>query len=373
MKNKFEGFILFLILIVLIGGLVFFGYVIYKELINPDKVSSVSTNEFVSEDTGVVVTERTEKRNVGDTLKEIFVPEEKTEITYSTQASDGKFYYEQLTDTQKIIYNGLQENKQNMMSGTYTISYGNKFSKILEQENGSKILGDDYQTAIEAFTHDNAHLFYLDVSKMFLNIETKKRAFSTTYNVYIQPAEGQTYFAKGFSSETQVKQAVQKINDEKNEVVSKLSGSKYNDIKAIHDYLIDNIEYDESNTSIGMYTIYGALIEKKCVCEGYARTFKYLADFAGIECVLMQGTATNSRGVQEKHAWNAVKLAGEWYLIDTTWDDPIISGSGIVMGNVHYRYFLKGTNEFYKDHSPEYEFSKGGHKFSYPTISQKNY
>ena len=92
----------------------------------------------------------------------------------------------------------------------------------------------------------------------------------------------------------------------------------------IHDYLINNIDYDSSYQAVGTYSIYGALIEKKCVCEGYAKAFKYLLNSVGYECELLQGTATNSSGQTENHAWNAVKLNGIWYEIDTTWDDPII-------------------------------------------------
>ena len=45
-------------------------------------------------------------------------------------------------------------------------------SDILSEEGGADKLGDDYQAAIEAFTHDNVDIFYLDVNKMYLNIET---------------------------------------------------------------------------------------------------------------------------------------------------------------------------------------------------------
>ena len=88
----------------------------------------------------------------------------------------------------------------------------------------------------------------------------------------------------------------------------------------------------------------------------------------------MQGTATNSSGQTESHAWNCVEINGIWYEIDTTWDDPIIvGGSGRVSNDIKYRYFLKGTDTFEKDHVLSYQFSDGGKIFSYPTISREDY
>ena len=374
MKSKLITFILLLLTIVLLAGIIFFAWAIYKDLFFTDAVEIVHTSDnTIIVDDGSQRTISKEKKSFGDTIVSFFTNTDEKSTTYSSSNSIGKFFYEQLNETQKIIYNGLQESKDKLTSGTYKIEFGNEFYDVLSKENGSEVLGDDYQTAIEAFTHDNPDLFYINVSRMFLNMETKKKAFKTTYNVFIGPEEGGNYFAKGFLSEADVKLAMQKIEEEKEYVKSKLTGNTYKDIKIIHDYLVDNLSYDENNQSIGTYSIYGALVEKKCVCEGYTRAFKYLADMAGINCVLIQGTGTNTEGKTEKHAWNAVYLNGFWYLIDTTWDDPIIVGRGIVLGNTHYKYFLKGSKSFSKDHIEEKQFSEGGKQFEYPKISEQDY
>lgn len=373
MRGKFGTFILFLLTVILLGGILFFAYAIYTDLFSEDVVQSVSSeNTLIAVDDGSGKTTYKEKKSIGETIADIFTTTEE-EKTYSTENSVGKYFYEQLNENQKILYNGLQENKDNLMSGNYSIEFGNKFAETLSMEDGGQVLGDDYQSAIEAFTHDNTDLFYLDVSKMYLNMETKKKAFKTTYSVYIAPADGNNYYAKGFNSETDVRIAKNKIEQEKNFVKSKLTGNTYRDIKIIHDYLIDNLQYDKNYESIGTYTLYGALVDKKCVCEGYARAFKYLADMAGIQNVIMQGTATNSDGTTENHAWNAVYVRGAWYLIDTTWDDPIIIGNGMVLASTHYKYFLKGTNTFYKDHKLSTQFTDDGKVFSYPRISESDY
>lgn len=123
----------------------------------------------------------------------------------------------------------------------------------------------------------------------------------------------------------------------------------------------------------GSYSIYGALINKTCVCEGYAKAFKYLANQAGYECEMLQGVGINSSGKKENHAWNAVKLKDTWYLVDCTWDDPIVVGNGKVTNKIRYKYFLKGLNTFNKDHTLSYQFSEGGKVFTYPNLSQKDY
>lgn len=123
----------------------------------------------------------------------------------------------------------------------------------------------------------------------------------------------------------------------------------------------------------GSYSIYGALVNKLCVCEGYAKSFKYLANQFGYECEIMQGNATNSSGQTESHAWNCIKLNGKWYLVDATWDDPIIIGTGNVSKSVKHKYFLKGLETFNKDHTPTNQFSEKGKYFDYPEISTINY
>lgn len=87
----------------------------------------------------------------------------------------------------------------------------------------------------------------------------------------------------------------------------------------------------------------------------------------------MQGTATNTQGKTEKHAWNAVNVGGKWYELDATWDDPVIIGRGIVLQSTHYKYFLKGTNTFNKDHLLERQYTAGGKIFSFPDISVSDY
>lgn len=150
----------------------------------------------------------------------------------------------------------------------------------------------------------------------------------------------------------------------------------YDKVKAIHDYVCRLATYSYDGDYV--YTAYGALIDRKAVCEGYAEAFKLLCDANGIDCVLISGTADNGN-IVENHLWNYVRMDdGYWYAVDTTWDD----------GNtVSDRYFLVGSetvvvhntatgNEirFGENHSPDGDINNTGLKvFAFPDLSPDAY
>ena len=375
MKKLIKNFFLLLILVFLIIIITFLVKRFYIELISEENIEIISTipNVFEQEKNSdnVLLVGISDKIKNNDNYK--------NEINNNRTLNDKSninvnFFYNQLSNTQKIIYNGLYENKNNLIQGDYIINFNNKFEDVLSKTDGSRILGNDYQTAIEAFINDNPDLFYLDVNKMFLNIETTTRFFNTTYKVYIGAKDGIKYYSDDFNNINEIEKAILEIEDEKNRILNNLTGSDYKKIKYIHDYLINNIEYDTSYKAVGTYNIYGALVKKNCVCEGYAKAFKYLANSAGIECELVQGTGENSSGNIENHEWNCVKLDEIWYYVDCTWDDPIvIGGNGKATNAMKYKYFLKGVTTFSKDHVVSNQFSEGGKKFEYPSINEKDY
>ena len=120
----------------------------------------------------------------------------------------------------------------------------------------------------------------------------------------------------------------------------KLEGkSDYEKIKAVHDHIILNCEYDLFTNGP-----YNCLYEGKACCNGYALAFQMMMDACNIEC---RYVANNS------HAWNAVYLDNAWYNIDVTWDD----GEG---SEVLYTYFLKSNADF-----PEHPGADATALFSY--------
>lgn len=287
--------------------------------------------------------------------------------------TDSFSYYNQLDDYAKIIYKGLEENLDNMKTGTYNVQFGTTFNDLLHKENGEEVLNNSFQLAVNALNFDNPETFYIDIPKLYLFTEIRTKLWVTTYSVEIGAREGENYLNPEFKNEEDVNNAIAKVRNHRYMIKSEAGqGTDESKIRAVHDYLIKKLEYDSSVSHDNIYNIYGALINELTVCEGYARTFKYIMDDMRIECIIACGTAINSAGNMENHAWNYVKLDGRWYAIDVTWDDPVIIGNGYIGNDVKYRYYLKGSRDFFANHTEDGNIVGDSH-FKYPEISENNY
>lgn len=126
---------------------------------------------------------------------------------------------------------------------------------------------------------------------------------------------------------------------------------------ALHDWMIGWAEYDPGALTSGPIgepmpdndNPYGFMTGRKGICLGYASTFQLLMDLSGIECITVHGTA--HAGTAE-HAWNLVRLDGEWYAVDTTWDDPVASFQ--VSESTAHSYF-NVTDDFLRKHDHQWE------------------
>lgn len=380
MKDKFTMLIMTFIVIAIFGVIGMFGVIIYNEINETDKsnalsevaefkTSSINTNDTVEKN---IETPKIIEKNPLDELSKNNIENSENDVNYDNIVVN-KYFYNQLESYSKTIYKAFESNKENMKEGTYKINLGTSFSNILSKQNGQEKLGKYYQSAIEAYTYDNPDVFYLSPNKMYLNIETTTKGQNKTYNVYINNGEEANYLNEEFSNKQDINLALEKIEAIRKQIIHNKTGNDYEDIKMVHDYLVENIEYDTSLQEKNIYNIYGALINGKCVCEGYARAFKYLLDGLGIESTMVIGKGINSSGQSENHAWNYVKLENNWYAVDCTWDDPVIIGGGYIGNSSKYRYFLKGKEDMEKDHTTLGNFTQGGKEFEYPTLNNKSY
>ncbi|MBO4289043.1 MAG: hypothetical protein J5865_02945, partial [Lachnospiraceae bacterium] len=105
--------------------------------------------------------------------------------------------------------------------------------------------------------------------------------------------------------------------------------------RAIHDKLIDTVTYNtpvmEDNTVTGYcnlaHTAYGALVADNkgtpnyAVCDGYSQAYVYLLQQCGINAAVIVGIAGSDKATAGGHAWSVVQLDGDWYEVDSTWND----------------------------------------------------
>jgi Leucine-rich repeat (LRR) protein/transglutaminase-like putative cysteine protease len=111
--------------------------------------------------------------------------------------------------------------------------------------------------------------------------------------------------------------------------------------KAVHDYIVANVAYDLSYRE---HSAYAALVSGRAVCQGYALLMYKMLKEAGFEVRIISGRAGG-----EDHAWNMVRLDGNWYHIDATWDDPVPD----TPSTVRYDYYNRTDAQMAATHTWE--------------------
>ena len=153
---------------------------------------------------------------------------------------------------------------------------------------------------------------------------------------------------KAYSEEdiTEINKIVDKVIEEK---ITNSTPSKEK-IRIIHDYIIDNTEYDKlkyenkEDTTYKSNTAYGVLIEGYGTCNGYADAMAIFLDKMNI---------INYKISNDEHIWNLVYLDGTWYHLDLTWDDPISD-----MNINRDTYFLVTTETLKKINDGTHNFNE---------------
>ncbi len=110
------------------------------------------------------------------------------------------------------------------------------------------------------------------------------------------------------------------------EIISGLSGSTANKIRAVHDRLGKENAY-----ALNVDGPYNCLVNHRSDCDGYTAAFQICMDLLGIPC---KAYSTSD------HIFNLVQVDGRWYVVDVTYDDQSQNGF------VYARYFLVGSSMY---------------------------
>lgn len=114
--------------------------------------------------------------------------------------------------------------------------------------------------------------------------------------------------------------------------------------RAIHDFICENVRYDKLKKPYS-HEIIGPLGQGVGVCEGIAKSVKILCDALGLWCIIAVSENNPAQGVKYRHAWNIVRLDGQYYHLDATFD-ATLSQPGVV----RHDYFNLDDRALFRDH-----------------------
>lgn len=130
----------------------------------------------------------------------------------------------------------------------------------------------------------------------------------------------------GMMTSSQWKETKAAIEKFKQEYITDGMSDMEKEIKII-EWLVQNCRY-QSKSDWSRSTAYSCIILGKAQCAGYADAFLQTAKLCGLDARYIHNSS---------HAWNLVKLDGDWYHVDVTWEDPI-GGNSYGFGNLRNKY-----------------------------------
>ena len=114
----------------------------------------------------------------------------------------------------------------------------------------------------------------------------------------------------------------------------------------IHDFICQNVRYDKLKKPYS-HEIIGPLGQGVGVCEGIAKSVKILCDALGMWCIIAVSEANPEQGIKYRHAWNILKIDGQYVHLDATFDNSLGRD-----GVIRYDYFNLDDKRLFRDHQP---------------------
>lgn len=237
-----------------------------------------------------------------------------------------KYAYSTLTAVQKKLYAAIFDAAESHQS------------KIDVYDIGAS--GSDIEKAYWAFDYDNPQFFWLSNGINYSILGGSVYSVEITYSRSVSEMNAIKPKFEA-AAEPIIKKALEQDN-------------LFDRVKVIHDAIVDMTIYTKSGPSYKSEAD-GPLVYGKALCEGYSKAFMYLCQSVGIECICVSGS-----GNGQAHMWNMLKLDGEWYNMDVTWDDADT-----------YEYFCIPTSKIKSDHKFDNPFpvpSATADKYSYSKV-----
>ncbi len=145
----------------------------------------------------------------------------------------------------------------------------------------------------------------------------------------------------------------QQIDDSVQELLAGISrtDSDYDKAKYVFEILVQNVDYDSGSEN--NQNIISTFLNRATVCQGYAAGAQYLLRQLGIQSVIVTGEANG-----ESHAWNLVRLDGNYYYMDVTWGNSrYLDSDSQVEKYVNYNYMAVTSEEIRRTHRLDLSFA----------------
>lgn len=209
--------------------------------------------------------------------------------------------YSTLTDTQKRMYRIMLTAADKMIVGFFNLG------------RTGKDYANDVAMAYRAIMCDHPEFFWLPTNYVISKRGSESNPEALAAFSYESSDASYDYIVsreKRDRMQSELDDAVASYISGLNDINSTFEQELY-----IHDRLCNETEYFDCEDPL-IYTSYGALVQKKAVCEGYSRAMQLLCSELGIPCLLVYGDSEN-----EGHMWNLINPGDGWYHLDVTWDD----------------------------------------------------
>ncbi len=243
------------------------------------------------------------------------------------------YYYRQMNENEQLAYRIICDGLRRHQSAIRILLYP-----------GMKSAADIYYKVL----YDHPVFFYVNqynVSHSYQNCEW------TLYPEYLY-------------SVNEAKTMIAEMHNAVDKVIHKALEYRDDPFKMelfLHNSVVKSVAYDYESLKVkncySAHSIVGTFLDKKAVCEGIAKAFKLLCDSVGLPCIVVIGYADNKGEFTENtlHAWNLVKVLGQWYHVDPTWDAMELTGGDGAHKERHFKfdYFNLTTADISADHRPK--------------------
>ena len=223
-----------------------------------------------------------------------------------------RYYYSRLSEYEKKVYSRLYK-------GITALETEIPVSGNVEKDSIARIY--------HALSDDNPYFYYFNQSTLDIRRTAQETIFLPQF----------------FCSGEQIDTYNGRINEIVNRLMIELDLANADETRKerrIHDWFCQNVVYDEEavNTDarigrlIAAHSIIGVFARKRAVCEGIAKATKILFNTANMGCIVVSGES--NRAAHKKHTWNIIKVNGNAYHLDMTWDIALSKE-----GHIGYDYY----------------------------------